>query len=325
MKFSNIADVIRPFWMPEIQNCDPVDKDLKSWISEAKGYSVINQVSNTGSFEILVTDTIELSKILAYEFSRMTVASLETIFSISSNSLLPKSHAWRIIQYYYAAFFSGHAFIRSLGFSCSHIETQRFLKLNQLIKISFSSSPTITGGDFQIKFDKSSKILSFEPLTLSSHKALWHVYLNIMKDLKIKIPKLNDVPKDILEKSDVVLTNISNCITRSGNNSGNWLSMIRNDVNYRQEFDVWFPSSRQPQYYESILRNCEKWIEDPLILTIWPDETRPIQSFIEACSVIISLNRVSFLDMNSRSSNRNSLVNKKIMHFSRKTKLKLWR
>ena len=105
------------------------------------------------------------------------------------------------------------------------------------------------------------------------------------------------------------LQELCRILRHQGHNNGNWLSSIRNQVNYRHELNVWFPYKKKNQYSaEDIHRKCLMWLNDPLDIDLMFVPGEPLKLFIHACNFIVALCRVLVKDMSERCSKGKSYL-----------------
>ena len=81
---------------------------------------------------------------------------------------------------------------------------------------------------------------------------------------------------------------------------GNWLSLVRNQVNYHHKYGVWFPYKERQRYYAGLMASVDAWRKEPDTIFIWPQAGREVQQFVETCVLIVSVCRVMALDMAGR-------------------------
>jgi hypothetical protein len=76
-------------------------------------------------------------------------------------------------------------------------------------------------------------------------------------------------------------------IVRRKANHG-WLSVIRNEAQYRQEFRVWFPFQLRAREREALSRRANQWSGDPMAIA-FDGSGGPLGEFITCCSFVVSL------------------------------------
>jgi hypothetical protein len=96
------------------------------------------------------------------------------------------------------------------------------------------------------------------------------------------------------------LESLRKIMKQGGGSSSSWLSYIRNEIQYRQQFDSWIPSSIKNGEQNSLWRLGEKWTKDPLSIDLNVSD-KSLHKFVSACAFIISACRVMLLRIAERS------------------------
>ena len=104
-----------------------------------------------------------------------------------------------------------------------------------------------------------------------------------------------------------LLSEIKDGLSRSGAGSaGNWLSIIRNDVNYKQSYGLWYHFRRQNlgQYNKE---KCNyEWLNDSVsALTL--HARKDVEAALILTSLIINLLKNLLLECNHKFSNENKI------------------
>ncbi|MEP6960660.1 MAG: hypothetical protein ABI995_01180, partial [Acidobacteriota bacterium] len=83
---------------------------------------------------------------------------------------------------------------------------------------------------------------------------------------------------------------------------GNWLSTVRNRVNYRHDFGAWYPYRGQHPTGAVDDRLVLNWLHDPMSINLTSHNEGELRRFQETCSFIIATCRVLAEDMSERCS-----------------------
>ena len=120
-----------------------------------------------------------------------------------------------------------------------------------------------------------------------SHEALWIEFARLATRTSNQI--LSQPGATVSAQSAAAkLTELQAALTGGGlAPSGNWLSTMRNRVNYQHAFGAWFPYDGHQSYYDALFEKVEDWRGDPDTLSIRPQPGREIQRFIETCAVLV--------------------------------------
>lgn len=304
---------IRPFWMPGLNEVvGSQNYSLAEWLlrQEYYIYSAISQ--NQFILDLPGGDFVNnMLKAFAYDCNRMASAAFETMYSIERNAKIPKSTAWTIIKSYYAAFFAGHTIIRILGISCSQLSNHPAKKVGEIARLySNDNGFNISSSYYSCIYNRNRQQLAFDNIKSKGgvHESFWKVFYDCIQDLGERI--LNS-PVIISESQDVFskLDELCQILSYKGHNGGNWLSSIRNRVNYRHELDTWFPHRKiKDKNVENIYRGSFQWLDDPMKINLVIQPAKPLLLFISACNFIVALCRVLIIDMSQRCSRGKSYL-----------------
>lgn len=240
------------------------ESDLKAWI--ANGQYLVSKTlmpsckTRATVFDLRFQHSEILYASLANDCNRFSQAAIESMWSVGKVDKLPKSTGWAAVQMYYSAFFAAHAILRIYGRSCTQLEDGHVGKVFQIANATqMNGSVSSIENGFYFSSILSNEI-SFTKLK-DSHADTWSSFSNLLVWLIDNIENTTGLGR---HKSDALtlISNIKATIHRSGAAKGNWLSQIRNRVNYQHSHGVWYPYKGAMHNNEIILRNAE-WLKDP--------------------------------------------------------------
>lgn len=267
----------------------PTKIDLKGWIAN-QGYFVDQELIKD-SFVLRSSNTSQLQAALANDCNRMAIAAIESISGVQKDTELKNSGAWCIIRSYYASFFAIHSMLRMFGISCSQLEQTHVDKIFEMAKLT-GQSGTLTkleNGFYSIKVDRNFNFVEFKKFK-DSHKDTWGKFLELIDSLILDLDKGSGLKKQKLEAFDL-LTALKKGITRShSKDKGNWLSVIRNSVNYQHLYGVWFPYERGCITKDQIDRISNDWKYNPANFMDTLNKN-DIEAFFQVSTLIIALFR----------------------------------
>jgi len=292
---SLLIDAIRPFWVKGINEVNGSPKfGFQLWITNEKFqiYNVVNEDSFDISYSI--NDTPISS--FAYDCSRLLNASIESILNIKFDKSYPKSTAWHYIKLYYSAFFAAHSLLRMLGYSItqfSSIETNSIFKIADIYGYGSHKPST---GSYICKIAEDNKTIHCKLLNNKRgyHEAFWHEFLKIIEIISTDILKN---PNTFHQPASIKLFELSKVLKHSKSSNGNWLSNIRNDINYKHIHGCWFPYSNIAKDYKNIYNIINCLTADPLSIDLQTNCANKLNYFINACSFLVCLNFNLALDM----------------------------
>jgi len=288
----------------DIFSCDRrTNIDIKGWIANQNYY--IDEDLTLKSFSLRASDKDYLKASLANDCNRMAMAAIESISGIKTDDIMNKSGAWGIIRSYYAAFFSIHSIMRMFGISCSQLEQDHVDKIYELSNIfgKTGSISKLEKGFYSIEIDKSFTNVQFYKYK-DSHKDTWERFLILLEKLKDQSISVSSLSNYKIEAIDI-LYSIKKGITRSHcGKSGNWLSVIRNSVNYQQSHGVWYPYEKRPVAPSYINKIASEWTKrsEDLKSSLTKSD---IETFFEIVLMISALFRELLIGCSCKANNKN--------------------
>lgn len=304
---------IRPFWMPGLNEITGgQDYSLVEWLLKQEYYIYSPVSQNQFVLDLLSGDLVNnMLQAFAFDCNRMASAAFETMYSIEKNTKIPKSTAWIIIKSYYAAFFAGHAIIRILGTSCSQLSNHSANKISEIARLYGSDNGlSISSSYYSCTYNRHTKQLTFDNIKFKGgvHESFWKVFHDRIRGLSewiLNSPVILSESQNVFRKLD----ELCQILRYKGHNGGNWLSAIRNKVNYRHELNTWFPHHKiRDKNVEDIYRGCFQWLDDPMKINLMIQPTKPLILFVSACNFIVALCRVLVVDMSQRCSKGKSYL-----------------
>lgn len=263
------------------------NREFKAWL--ASGRYQVNSISPGGSeVELYVVDHEFLAESLGYDFCRFACAAFETTRDIKEDSNFPKATAWAGIRAYYAAFFSAHSILRLFGVSCSQIEASQASTLTKYAASLYGVNNKLSSGFYMGSFDSANNLVSLKKLN-DTHKDTWSIFHAKLRELSNSVLAVQGVSK---EKADVsaFLTSLSNALTDSGKHgAGNWLSLFRNNLNYKQDYEAWYPYRKASIRFDQVgkyISGCQSKDFNPNFGLLESDERL---RFFGTCAAVIYL------------------------------------
>lgn len=272
------------------------ESDLKAWLANGKylmhsALTVKNTNANiktSNHFELFINDKNSLYQSLSYDCNRFSQAAIESMYTIKQDENLPKSSGWATVQMYYASFFAVHAILRIFGRSCSQLERSHVKKVHDIAVATNHCSQTssIENGFYSSTINVQNNTLEFSKLK-DSHADTWGSFNALLSDLISDIPdKTTGIQAHRLSAMDL-LSKIKGLISKSGSLRGNWLSTLRNQINYQHTHGVWFPY-RSPSFSPELINRNLHWTNPP---TSFDTDTKKndIEVLFNTSNIIVSL------------------------------------
>lgn len=228
--------------------------DVKAWVAN-QNYFFATDIT-AASFSLRASDPGQLRQALANDLNRLASAAFESAAGIGLDPALPRSLAWGSVRSYYSAFFAAHAFMRLFGTACVQLDDEHVDQVLSAAQAMGRSGglTSLDAGFFAASIDPAFQAVTFHRLR-DSHRDTWATLVSVVDALQASIPATTALSSHKLEAS-ALLSDLKTQLTRSGSTKGNWLSTIRNSINYRQSHGAWFPynKSADPALLESAAR-----------------------------------------------------------------------
>ncbi|HGE6183332.1 TPA: hypothetical protein ACGG8I_001437 [Escherichia coli] len=284
---SVIAEVLRSNFIPGLSDISrPENITFKAWIANLR-YKISSPIQKK-NFILDVYDYNDLIKPFCYDVNRMASASFESIEGVRQETKFPKSFGWMIIRSYYSAYFSAHAILRLYGISCSQMDAFEVSRLMKAAKVyNMDNGIIIEKGYYACKYDKKNNKIQMQQLS-NTHQDVWKVFYDLLSDLSQEIAK-SDFLKEDRENTIEFLYNLRYRLShRDRLNSGNWLSQVRNEVNYTHSMGAWFPYTGASYNYDIMYRKITTW-RGNLDSIMFSDDHNDEVMFAETCAAIVAM------------------------------------
>jgi hypothetical protein len=297
----SIADVMRPMWLPGLNEvCAPTPLSFKGWIS-AENYVISDLSPTTGQIEIFSADTAGLLSCVAHEIDRFGAATLETVAGITSKSELAQSRAWPLIRGYYAAFYAAHALSRIFGSTISKLDREETGALQRTAHASGlgSAASSINEVLYSFEIDIAGRKLVGVRRGRGPHEETWRHFERLLANLQDRILATSTGVTSEKQEVFAFLDSIRTILNHE-RSLGNWLSKIRNNINYRQDYGAWYPHG-SGKHWTSVDGMFRAYLTDPLV---WHSsvETKIIARFAKGCALVVALFMEIARDLASRNS-----------------------
>lgn len=208
--------------------------DFKAFVASQR--YIPNTVDGVFQLRPYVGD--ELVSALSGDCSKFSRAACETIGGLCTEPKAPKSAAWFVIRSYYAAFYSAHAFLRLFGRTCTNLDGAELAKLKEAA-IAFGQPPP-SKGFYRIEISADQQRLEFAKLK-NSHEDTWATLYKVLDELR-EAAATAAAPKASRDTTVQMLSDLRETMSCSGRfENGNYLSFIRNQVQYRFAEQTWYP------------------------------------------------------------------------------------
>jgi hypothetical protein len=305
---SLVADALQPFLVRGLTSLSGRAQGLgiPDIITDEtkKGYDV--DFDDVGGF--ISIDFREINSIvpaIALDCCRFSSASFQSILKVPDDILDKTTTPWSFVRLYYAAFYAGHALIRMFGESCSYLDRRHVRRLSEMGELlGRPPSFTIESGLYHCVVSVAATGLKMKRARGSvggAHESFWDVFGTLMDrvaDETLRGPLAAADAKAVFLK----LGACRNTLRSNGCRAHNWLSDVRNNLQYRHGYGVWLPLQITKRVKESLSRSADQWNKDPMDIDIPTTQRADLPEFVAACIFIVALCRVMLVRIADRSS-----------------------
>lgn len=296
---SIITEILRTQTLPGIIAVNKVPQvTFKGWIA-SQTYKTSSAIQST-DFCLDVFNHEELLLPYAYDINRMASSSFESISGVLPDSNLPKSVGWLMIRSYYSAYFSMHAILRLFGTSCSQFDFNESKAITEVAKLfSPQNGVTVSNGYYKCEYSTSTKSIHCTKLN-NTHQDVWKVFYDFLDNMATKVSRSEFLNEDKTLVVKYLLMLRQGLSFRGTLNSGNWLSKVRNDVNYSHSMGAWYPYKNSSHEHEGMFRLVKKWKSPPSEDMINDSISKCDHLlFVSTCVSIVSLCHALLVDLTS--------------------------
>jgi hypothetical protein len=284
-------------------------RDFKSWISS--GDYLVDAIVSDREFRLAINNYNSFSHCMFFDASRLGAVSFETINSIEPISNLPKAFAWGGIKAYYASFFAAHSIMRCCGYLCAQLEQGHVDYITTLAKVRGIIPPKpLSGGHYAGRYDATNQTLTLK-LIKNTHEDTWKTFLDCVNSLSTKVLTLPGLDQE-KQAAAAYLSQLSYELTEKGKlPKGNWLSSIRNGINYRQEHGAWFPYQGTGDPFSKFDKIIECWNKSTVSRVNGEKKSEKMRDFFWLSTSIVNLCFSIISDIAENSSNRRNSFKEK--------------
>lgn len=286
---SNITEVLRAFTITGFNSIETLPSTtFRGWVSK-KHYRFTSNLSNK-NFNLDVYSHDEMLIPFAYDLNRMATASFESAHGIAPENNLPKSIGWLFIRSYYSAYFAMQAILRLYGISCSQFDSTETSAITEVAKLyALDNGMTASSGYYRCEYDNAAAKISCKQLS-NTHQDVWRTFFELLDKLATNVVSAQFLKSD-RDKTITYLMNLRTGLScRNTNGQGNWLSKIRNEINYTHAMGAWFPYAESVDEQDKMFRLIHRWRETPENEQVSCNLANSDHLlFISTCTAVISL------------------------------------
>jgi hypothetical protein len=311
----NFSDGLKHLYLPKLNEVSQnITFGLNNWLSQGSDYFVSSN-HPTNDFTIGTYDYFDFLKPYSYDINRLSCASMESIRDIERKNWQAKFIGWNITKFYYSAFFSAHCILKITGNSLSNIEQSSINKIRSITTSYGYTYGNINTGLFCISVDSLNNSFRFhkDPQYDNSHEGLWKYFLHFLINSQNSI--YGQLPQAEAQQLVDKINELATALRNWNSQSGNWLSRVRNLVNYSQSYGVWFPYKEYIAEYDRLYSFLNLHKTNPLTIDLHSFIGKDILYFARTCQLINAIANDLLTDLESKHPANKSFIKTGVKQF----------
>lgn len=311
----NFSDGLKHLYLPKINEVGQnITFGLNHWLSKGSDYFVSSNHPNN-DFAIGTYDYYDFLKPYSYDINRLSCASAESLRDIERKNWQAKFIGWNITKLYYSAFFSAHCILKITGNSLANIEQSSINKIRSITSSYGYSYGNLNTGLYCISIDNINNNFRFhkDPQYDNSHEGLWKYFLHFLVTSQNSV--YGQLPQPEAQQVVDKMNELANALRNWSSQSGNWLSRVRNLVNYSQSYGVWFPYKEYIAEYDRLYSFLNLHKDNPLTIDLAGYAGKDILYFVRTCQLINSISNDLLTDLESKHPSNKSFIKTGVKQF----------
>ncbi|MBA2525305.1 MAG: hypothetical protein H0V18_05900 [Pyrinomonadaceae bacterium] len=265
----------------------------------------LNVDSIDGSVLLDFRDSQSVAPALGSDCCRFATAAFQSIAPVPNEIVNKDTLAWSIVKLYYAAFYAGNSILRMLGESSSFLDRNHTNRISAMMT-AMGSNPNfrMERGLYHCTLNPTASAVRYMKVGSSSggsHEAFWRIFQNRIHSLSEGILLGSLIPAEA-QQVFAKFRSLEMILNTSPQGVGGSLSSIRNELQYKHSFGVWFPVQLKKRERETLGRLAAQWQGDPMDIEPYRPGRDMFLNFVSACAFIVGLCRVIVARIAERSS-----------------------
>jgi hypothetical protein len=296
------ADMLRARWVAGINKVrEPRFDGVEAWLLHGS-YHWLPSVAGSALLDVGPARDL-LADALASEAARFSCATYESLLDAVPAERTEQALGWSLVRYYYSSFYAAHALLRLSGSAITMLSQSSVTTLNKVGGQYLGMSPLLSKGLYhvQVAAGNPSHVL-LEKIggnSGGSHEEMWRVFNELVLYVETQLLVSQALSQEA-QAAVKVLMELRKQLSQKGKSNGAWLSTVRNNLNYRHDYGVWYPYRMQARTARNILNRMGRWMPghaDGYDIGQAPGE---LDRFVDACNVMAQLLTSSLSDLASR-------------------------
>ena len=259
-------------------------------IRQGVGFSVVGLGSGRIEFDFQNREFVK--NVLCGETSRFLRASLCSISRLPPDFDDASRVPWALIRAYYSAYYATHAFLRMQGETLTYLNNENIGTVRRLITATGGSLEGLHAGQYQFTLNAAKSGFAASRVTTAdggAHEALWRALDRTLDQGAAEALESGLLTKNEGQQVFAKLEEVRRVLCAQGCNGGNWLSAVRNAIQYRHDYNTWPPSNLRKRERIVLASIIENWKTDPMRINIETALGGDLGKFTAASTFLVSM------------------------------------
>lgn len=314
----NFSAGVRHLYVPGLNEVTyNIDMGINSWLGIGRNYYV-DCDQGTNDFTIRTYEYSDFIRPYAFDINRLSCAAMESINDIQRDTVSPKFLGWILTRYYYSAFFSAHCILKISSHCLSGISSDSLSKVVSATRNYGYTTGNQNKGQYNIVINSANNSFAFfkDPIYDNSHEGLWRRFLDFWIGMQPGI--YGQLPQQDAQLISDKIDELREALGHWGSNGGNWLSRVRNEVNYSQSYGTWFPYKNHEKDWDKIYDMQDSCKKKPLDINLRSFRGKDLLYFVATCQLINAMSFDLLIDLRNSHPENKSFVNNGIIQYQKK-------
>lgn len=283
---------------------------IKEWL--LRGSWSPTRVIGRRRLRLSVHDASEYEAACVSDSISLTSAAFESALGFAENPAEPRACAWQAISYYYAGYFAANALMRLTGHCCVNLDQRVCAEMSEQTRLYLGQGSLPRDYESGVYFLSRLSTGQGGEIELSQvsarggvHVQLWVAFQQFLAILEKEIDR-GPLPEADRRGAMNEIHLLRATLTQSGCAQGNWLSEIRNGINYRLEQGLWFPYENCRNSSTSLLRSVRSSLQASALTT--PAAVADVEHFSRVVGVLLAWIHNAFDLLGDKARNKKKML-----------------